>query len=74
MKLCIRNSVKNAHFVISLIIKYLSNADSEAKADICATECRIHKFFFASECRIHRCWLQAGKNAVEKDVENQKSK
>jgi hypothetical protein len=43
MKLCIRNSAKNAHFVISLIIKYLSNAYSEAKTDICATECRIHK-------------------------------
>lgn len=59
MKLCIRNSVKNAPFVISLIIKYLSNADSEAKADICATECRIHKFVFAFECRIHRCYAAA---------------
>ena len=56
MRLCIRNSVKNAHFVISLIIRYLSNAYSEAKADICATECRIHKSIFASEFRIHRCW------------------
>ena len=55
MKLCIRNSVKNAHFVISLIIRYLSNTNSEAKADICATECRIHKSVFASEFRIHRC-------------------
>ena len=55
MKLCIRNSVKNAHFIISLIIKDLSNANSETKADIYATECRIHKSVFASEFRIHRC-------------------
>ena len=55
MKLCIRNSAKNAHFVISLIIKHLSNADSEAKADICATECRIYKSVFAHECRIYGC-------------------
>ena len=58
MKLCIRNSVKNVHFIISLIIRYLSNTNSEAKADICATECRIHKSVFASECRIHRCYAQ----------------
>ena len=58
MKLCIRNSVKNVHFIISLIIRYLSNTNSEAKADIYATECRIHKSVFASECRIHRCWAQ----------------
>ena len=59
MKLCIRNSAKNAHFVISLIIKHLSNADSEAKADICATECRIYKSVFAHECRIYGCCVQA---------------
>ena len=55
MKLCIRNSVKNTHFIISLIIKHLSNADSEAKADICASECRIYNFVFAHECRIYWC-------------------
>ena len=59
MKLCIRNSVKNVHFIISLIIRYLSNTNSEAKADIYATECRIHKSVFAFECRIHRCYAAA---------------
>ena len=58
MKLCIRNSVKNVHFIISLIIRYLSNTNSEAKADIYATECRIYKSVFASECHIHRCYGQ----------------
>ena len=59
MKLCIRNSVKKANFIISLIIKHLSNTNSEAKADIYATECRIHKSVFAFECRIHRCYAAA---------------
>jgi hypothetical protein len=57
MKLCIRNSVKNARFIISLIIKHLSSVNSEAKSNICATECRIHNSVFASECRIYGCYL-----------------
>ena len=62
MKLCIRNSVKKCSFVISLIIKYLSDFNSEAKTDIYATECRIHKSVIASECRIHGCWHQLRRN------------
>ena len=57
MQLCIRNRVKNASFIISLIIRYLVNDNSKAKADIYATLLRIQNFVCARECRIHRCWL-----------------
>jgi hypothetical protein len=56
MQLCIRNRVKNANFIIHLIIRYLINKNTKAIADIYATLLRIQNFVCARECRIHRCW------------------
>ena len=45
MQLCIRNRVKNANFIIHLIIRYLINKNTKAIADIYATLLRIQNFY-----------------------------
>ena len=55
MLLCIRNRVKNASFIIFLIIRYLIIENTKAIADIYANLLRIQNLVGAREWRVHRC-------------------